>query len=325
VLKIAKENTLRKLVDELDHRADVTIRGWDPESFLPAEYASIRALPVNMLANNYCPTSRDVYLKQVRNINAPPNWDSYCGRAVHKLFQLLASSAESYIRRDLQLRKFDLQKYVRTQGSRLIQKVTSDMTQVTTNIPQVRRPSQSQIDTFVEGLHKIVRMEAETAGALIDYTLSTNLDTRLAAEFSRIFPFQSREINLNAPPLGFSLGAKPDFLLGDIIGDIKTGQLKEFHKLTLAAYALAYEYHESRPMNFGVLLSVNLPAKRNVPIYEKTEYMVVSDVYRKAFLEKRNEKFRIVRDQVDPGEPTTRDECRECPYFPKCRRWRVRT
>jgi CRISPR-associated protein Csa1 len=126
------------------------------------------------------------------------------------------------------------------------------------------------------------------------------------------------------PVLGFSPGAKPDFIFGDLVGEIKTGEFKEFHKLSLAAYALAYEYHENRPMNFGVLLSVNLSKRRNVPVYEKTECFVISDAYRRAFLEKRNEKFEIVRDRRDPGESPGRGHRVECPYFPKCTRWKVR-
>jgi len=238
------------------------------------------------------------------------------------LFQSLASATDAYVRRGHSLTDFDLQKYVRSRGLSIVADTNHYVDGEVSRLPQSKQPSAGQRASLVRGLKSIVRLEAETAGSLLDYAISTNIDVRLDSEFSRLFPFQSREINLNAQPLGFSRGAKPDFLFANIVGDIKTGELKEFHKLTLAAYALAYEYHERQPMNFGVLLNVGFSKKRNVPIYEKTECVVVSDVLRKAFLEKRNEKFRIIRDRADPGDSADRDSCSDCPYYPGCRRVR---
>jgi CRISPR-associated protein Csa1 len=317
-LKDVKENVLRKLQDELDYFRNVSIRGWNIDQVkLPAELSG-KTLPVNLLASGYCPTNRDVYLKEVLDLPQRPTWPSYKGRLIHKLLLEIARSTEGYIGRTNIIRKVDLLRYIRRQGSRIVKNLTSNIRNDTRQMSL--KPTSRQKKHFIKGLLKIVRMESEIASCLLDYLIATNLDVNLPSEFSRVFPFHMREISLNAMPLGFSPGAKPDFIYKNlVVGEIKTGEVKEFHKLTIAAYALAYEYDEGFPINFGAILNVDFTGKRTVPIYKGTELFVVSDKYRLAFLNKRNKKFEIVVKKEDPGKPANKKECSlECPYYVDC-------
>ena len=156
---------------------------------------------------------------------------------------------------------------------------------------------------------------------LVDYAISTHVDINLDSEFSRVFPFQ-QEISLNATPLGLTPSIKPDLVYGRgenvIIGEIKTGEPKEFHKIGVAAYALAYEYDEEVPVNFGFVLNIGFSRNRNVPIYKRTEAFVISGKYRKAFLELRDQKLNIVKNKIEPERVTDQNICNICPYVTCC-------
>jgi CRISPR-associated protein Csa1 len=319
-LKDIKENTIKKLQRELGDPSRISIRGEEMDKVkLPSELSG-RLLPVHLLANKYCPTNRDIFLKVVRNVPQPSTWSSYQGRVVHELCFKIAESIRGYIVKRNIIQKINLLRYIQQCGRKAINELTSDIDQEIAEM--ANKPSNTEKEEFLRNLSKLVRMESEIASTFVDYTIATNVDVHVDSEFQRIFPFQ-REISLNATPLGLSKGVKPDFVYsrGDnvVVGDIKTGGVKEFHKLVLAAYALAYEYEERVPVNFGVILNINFSNKRNVPIFKETEAIVISDKYRQAFLKLRDEKFEIVKTRKDPGLAPDESECADCPYFSYCR------
>jgi CRISPR-associated protein Csa1 len=320
VLRDVKENMIEKLKSELGDPSRITIRGRKlDEVKLPSELSG-RLLPVNLLANKFCPTNRDIFLNVVANIPGSPTWSSYKGRVIHKLCFKLAERAKGYILRRNIIQKIDILRYTRRIGRNLIRQLTSDMDREITRM--TNRPSRTEKDNFLKDLLKLVRMESEIASTFADYIIATNFDVQLSSEFNRMFSFQG-EISLNATPLGFSRGARPDFVYSrgnsTIVGDIKTGDVKPFHKLVVAAYALAYEYDTGVPINFGAILNIKFSNRRNVPIYKDTEIMVISDKYRQAFLALRDEKFEIVVNGVDPGLAPDESACTKCPYYSYCR------
>lgn len=319
-LKDIKENIIDKLKSELGDPSRISIRGRKlDEVKLPSELSG-RLFPVYLLANKYCPTNRDIFFKIVKRIPEPTTWSSYQGRVIHKLCFKLNESIRAYILKRNIIRKTNILEYMKRSGPNFIRELTSDIDKEIARM--ANKPSNTEKDNFIRNLFKLVRMESEIASTFVDYVISTNFDVELDSEFYRMFPFQ-REISLNATPLGFSRGVKPDFFYSRgntiIVGDIKTGDVKDFHKLVVAAYALAYEYDEGVPINFGAILNIKFSDKRNVPIYRDTEIMVVSDKYRQAFLELRDEKFEIVASGKDPGEAPDESVCTECPYLSHCR------
>lgn len=318
-LKDIKEGTIGKMQSELGDPNRISTRGEKIDEVKVPSELSGGVFPVNLLANKYCPTNRDFFLKVVKRISQPLTWPSYQGRIIHKLCFKMFQSVESYVLRENIIQKANLLKYVQQKGQRFIRELTSDIDRKISGMP--KKPSKTMKDNFLTNLSKLVRMESETVSTFIDYTIATNFDVEVASEFRRLFPFQ-REISLNATPLGFSLGVKPDFIYSRggsiVIGDIKTGEIRDFHKLVLASYALAYEYHERVPVNFGTILNINLSNERNVPIYKCTETVVISDKYRQAFLKLRDEKFNIAVSREDPGPSPNKDVCTECPYISHC-------
>ena len=319
-LKDIKENMIEKLKSELGDPSGISIRGEKLDEVKLPSGLSGRLLPVNLLANKYCPTNRDIFLKVVRNIPGSPTWPSYQGRVIHELCFKLTECARGHILRRNIIQRINLLRYIQRNGRNFIREMTSDIDREIAKM--ANRPSDTEKDNFLKNLFKLVRMESEIAGTFVDYVIATNFDVQLDSEFYRMFPIQ-REISLNATPLGFSRGVKPDFVYSRgntiIVGDIKTGDVKDFHKLVVAAYALAYEYDEGVPINFGTILNIKFSNRRNVPIYKDTEIMVISDKYRQAFLELRDEKFEVAVSGADPGLAPEESVCTDCPYFSYCR------
>ena len=319
-LKDAKERIIDKLKNELGGSDRIKVRGFRiDEVKIPSELSG-PLLPVNLLANKYCPTNRDIFLKIVKNVNPKPTWPSYQGKIIHELCFRILERVQRYVSRSNIIRKINLFRYTLRSGNKIVKEITSDIDEQIKNM--IKKPSNREKRGFINNLYKLVRMESEIVSTFIDYIIATNVDVRLDSEFHRIFPFQC-EISLNATPLGLSRGVKPDFIYSPgntlVIGDIKTGQIKDFHKLTLAAYALAYEYHENVPVDFGVILNINFSNRRNVPIYKNTECIIISDKYRQAFLELRDEKFSIITEGKEPDFPSDENICVNCPYYWFCR------
>jgi len=319
ILKDIKENLCRKLQRRRRDVESISARGWNiDEVKIPSELSGI-LLPVNLLAYRYCSTNRDVFLNRVRGIRQSPTWSSYQGRVIHEVLLKIMKSVRNYVSRPNVIRKMDLLKYARTRGRKLINKATQNIDQEIETFNT--KPNTAQKEQFLKNLLKLVRMESEVMSTLVDYAIATNIDINLDSEFSRMFPFK-QEISLNATPLGLAPSIKPDFVYtpGEhmIIGEIKTGEAKEFHKIGVAAYAMAYEYEEEIPVNFGIILNVCFSRNRNVPIYRDSEAFVISEKYRKAFLELRDEKLNIKKIKIEPKKPTDQSLCNSCPYVNNC-------
>ena len=117
------------------------------------------------------------------------------------------------------------------------------------------------------------------------------------------FPFIPKP-KLIAPDLGFSEGAEPDFIYANrVICDVKTGQWRKSFFLTLAAYALAYENENKKPMNLGVVINPVLQSNRNVPLYRNLEIIIIDDRYRKIVKTLRDKKFELMKNAKDPSKP----------------------
>jgi len=320
-LRDIDEKIIEKLQDNLKSIRDILIRGYKQKVgtvkiILPSELFGT-TLPVNLLANKYCPTNRDIWLEKVKEKESEKTWPRHKGNIIHKLYFDLFDKAKGYIIKNNIIEKINLQKKLEESGSSFIKGIKENLD---SNVRQLTDlPSQAEKQNFINLLGKIVKFESKIAGCLIDYLIATSPDINLGSEFDKLFPFLREKI-IRAPLLGFSeRGVKPDFIYKEsIIGDIKTGKFEEFHKLTAAAYALGYEHHYRQDMNFGVILNVNHLNSRNVPIYEDTKFFVITDEYRKAFLELRNRKFEIIKKRKRPRKPKKEKCNKECPFYKVC-------
>jgi CRISPR/Cas system-associated exonuclease Cas4 (RecB family) len=284
----------------------ITLRGSDAKTWIDSELGGVQ-LPVNAIAYALCPTDRDIYLEVVRGETRPPTWDRYKGRVVDEIYKSIHEACEKYIS-SCQARNCDLYAYLISQQDGLIDQAKRKYNTALDGIEQ--KPEETEIEEFDKALHKIVR--------LLDFEIARLESANPGKVFNDIFDFNT-DFALTAKHQGFTIPATPDFIFRNtIIGDIKSGEWHDFFIYTLVAYALAYEEHTGRPMNYGVILHVELPPSRLVPTYYHTSIEQLSDHYRKRFLLIRDRKLQVIKGGIDPGRPDDVTNCGGCGFHQTC-------
>ncbi len=304
-----------KKIDKLDNLAnsEITVRGYDIEKVgVPADLRRKELyLPVNMIVGDYCPNDRYLYLKKHKpELRPEPTWEVFKGRVVDELYSDLFKELSSYIEKSnsatLQIRE-ELENF---KAARI--KKTQELFEKEKN-KLMNTPTEVEFKSFLTGLSKIIRYEIQLCSAIMDFRVSTKKDINIKAEFSLLFPFIPKP-KLKAPELGFSEGAEPDFIYRNrVICDVKTGQWRDSFLLTLAAYALAYENENKKPMNLGVIINPVLQSNRNVPLYH-AEIIIIEDRYRKIVKTLRDQKLEFMKNAKDPDKPKDEANCVSCGF-----------
>lgn len=112
-----------------------------------------------------------------------------------------------------------------------------------------------------------------------------------------------------------------EHLAADAIGfpdltvlDLKFGPREPFHRLTTTGYALVLESLYERPVDVGCIVYARFVGGR---VVVERDFHVIGDELRQMFVEERDEKARLVAEEIDPGLPAA---CpRTCPYLRTCR------
>jgi CRISPR-associated protein Csa1 len=118
------------------------------------------------------------------------------------------------------------------------------------------------------------------------------------------------EHNISFPEMGFSGDMTPDFVYPQFsaVGELKTGVQSLSHRIAVTGYALAYEKQHNQDVNFGVLLYLDVQDFK-APLY-KIDAFTISDVYRRLFVEYRNDKFAYAKKEIEKlqknGQSNTR-------------------
>jgi CRISPR-associated protein Csa1 len=83
-----------------------------------------------------------------------------------------------------------------------------------------------------------------------------------------------------------------------ILNIIFNDHKRDFHPLTLAGYALVLEAVYEFPVDVGVTVYASLEDNH---LHIEREFAVIGDELRMEFIEVRDEKQRMVADELDPG------------------------
>jgi len=136
-------------------------------------------------------------------------------------------------------------------------------------------------------------------------------DKLLAAQ---VIPFVLEQ-KLDGTFLGLSPNLSSDaFVFSEpMIMDLKFGPRESFHRLTTTGYALVMKAIFEYPINVGCIVYGEF---KNGRLHIQKDFHIINDELRQWFIEERDEKMRMVYDEIDPGKP---DHCPEtCPYFAFC-------
>lgn len=304
-----------KRIDSLDKQADseITIRGYDLDKVgVPPELRRKEwFLPVNEIVSDYCPTDRYLYLTKIAKEKAEPTWESFKGRVIDELYPDLLKALSIHVDHSdlatLQIREA-LESFKKTRLEEVQKSYEKEKKKL------MNPPTGTEFTDFLKGVSKIIRYEIQLCSAIMDFRVSVKKDIRLESEFALLFPFVSKP-KLLAPELGFSEGQEPDFIYANrVVCDVKTGKWRDFFLLTLAAYALAFENENKKPMNLGAIVNPVIDNDRNAPLYLNSEIVIIGDEYRKIVKTLRDKKLEFMKNARDPSKPKNDGLCTSCGF-----------
>lgn len=123
------------------------------------------------------------------------------------------------------------------------------------------------------------------------------------------------DYRLDGRLLGLSANLSADLLmLGEVLpAVVKFGPRREFHRLAVTGYAMAAESVWECPVNMGCVIYVSTGKGR---VLVARDLFVIGDELRQEFIEARDERMRLVEEEIDPGLPA---ECySRCQFYGRC-------
>ncbi len=279
------------------------LRGWhwyEP----PLEPPFAIKIPIYEVAGKYCPTSRDLYLKKVENVEIVPGRAMIAGGIYHSVITQMFSEAKKLIYTcgpsDLDGIKEGLQLLL------------SDMTPAN---EQMESLSKEDYDYIAQNVKKLREFQYPRLVARISDTISKQPFIQADALAAMAIPIVC-EYKLDGTFLGLSgfLSCDAVFAGGPIIFDAKFGQKQDFHKLSATGYALVMESLFEFPVDVGCTVYVDM--RGNTPLITR-DLFAIDDELRQWFIDERDDKMQIIYDEFDPG---VAEDCpRYCSYMAFCR------
>ena len=265
-------------------------------------------LPVSEIANRYCETMRDIYLRHVRGIKPKPTPKMAEGLLYHRVMHLAVEEAKKAL--------YGLEII---EGAALYEHLASKTRRVddlaATTLSQTgAQPGIDEYNRILARARALWRYQALALAAAVDRERSRFPHASLDSVASRAIP-QVAEYRVDGSRLGLSRQLSIDvFMPSYAVVDYKTGSEREFHRLALAGYALALESEMNVDVDAGVIVYIsfddnNLPSVK--PVYHE-----INNEAREEFLELRDAALRIVDMGRDPGPPPS---CyKYCPFREVC-------
>ncbi|MEZ0394287.1 MAG: type I-A CRISPR-associated protein Cas4/Csa1 [Desulfurococcaceae archaeon] len=260
---------------------DEELRGWnwDRPPLKPRAYYE---LGVSEIASKYCGTRRDVWLRRVAGARGEATELLARGKAVHEAIALAYREVARWSA--LGTEPWDI--YERARGS---------------------------------WKRAIGGLDAGTA-ALVErvykYTLLSLVGEMVNEEVvhgERQPPLAVSEVKVDGSSLGLSSSLSVDLLEGGVIVDFKYGAPRDFHKLSVAGYALALEAEYEVPYDFGVLVYVT---EWNGRLKAHARPIYVNSYLRRWFVDERD---AIIDMLVEGREPPRDAQCNPaCPFRRVC-------
>lgn len=252
------------------------------------------------VVNRYCPTARDLYLRRVQRVMVRPNEPMLQGMALHavvaKFIQmarrlLYVHGVSAWGEAMAPLREASLEALVR-------------MRLDTTTVPEDLLAEAQLIWNYM-----LAQLEARTQDALAAQPFLD--DDGL---IQTVLPF-AVEQRLDGSLLGLSRRLFCDALrsVETVVLDLKFGERRDFHRLATTGYALVLESLHEYPVNVGCIVYARFSG---LQLVLERDYHLIDEELRQWFVEARDERMRMLFDEVDPGLP---EQCyRLCPYLRVC-------
>lgn len=276
------------------------LRGWNwHQPPLEAVYGAMLAL--YEVAGGYCPTGRDVYLRRVLKIKERPNLAMVQGIILHGTVADILVTAKRAIYHH---------------GVANYRAICRGIQDYAPSLPE----------PLMEGLGEEERSETANKVAIVS-------DFEKARVLARVQEILTKHphigvdslVNLAVPVvveqrldgvfLGLRGGLSTDAFIfyEPMIFDLKFGEPRDFHRLATTGYALVMEALYEFPVNLGCIVYGEFRGDR---LIVRRDIHIISDELRQWFIEVRDEKARLVAEEIDPG--VARECYAACPYYHVC-------
>ncbi|MDW8074096.1 MAG: type I-A CRISPR-associated protein Cas4/Csa1 [Nitrososphaerota archaeon] len=296
---------LRSMLYEVGISND--FRGW---SFAKPPVKPMRdtLLSVSELASRYCPTMRDIFLKKVLKMQAPQSFKMFRGVAYHLVISAVVIESKRVL---YSLRPVSGSKFYECLVERIPSLVDRVMGEALKRFSKV---SDDEFKIVHQGVKKIAEFLLIEVAHSINQSLSRFPHIDIDSLVSEAIP-PITEMKVDGSLVGLSRELSVDiFSPANAVIDVKTGEVRSFHRLTAAGYAIAIEADKGIPVDMGITVYLSVD-NSEVPRFTH-DVFIVGDELRREFLELRDEAQLLVERGSDPGLPSACPSY--CPYYSFC-------
>ena len=270
------------------------LRGWRWES-APLAPLYEAALDVTEVADQRCATGRDLYLRRVLGADGHPDDAALLERALQEAVATLVVLAKRAVYEHGPLAA----ERVRTVPPPVESPAAGDRSAaagLTAAVQLVWGFERRRIAARLEAT--LARQPRIGADALVAAALPVTVGRRLDGRYLGL----AAEVAVDAvgfpEPVAFAL---------------RYGAPQPWHRLAPTGHALVLEALHETPVNLGAVVYVTL-ADGQVGIAR--DLFVIDDELRQSFIDARDERARLVEEEIDPGLPAVCPE--SCPMFLRC-------
>lgn len=260
-------------------------------------------LGVYEVAGRYCATGRDVYLRRVRGLRGEPNPAMIAGGFYHAVLVEVLTRAK---------------RLLYAHGVEGFRAALAALGEPALAGPTGRWRGSLPPDEWAEVERRgrlLWEFETSRVSARVQEVLARHPHINEDALVALAVPVVVEQ-RLDGTFLGLSPNLSADAVtVGEpLVMDVKFGEPRDFHRLATTGYALVIEAIHEYPVNLGCIVYADFQGDRWVV---RRDFHIIDDELRHWFLEDRDEKMRLVFEEIDPGLP---EECPgDCPYFRVCR------
>lgn len=282
------------------------LRGWNwPQP--PVEPVYPVRLAMHEVAGRYCPTGRDIYLRRVHGLKAEPTGAMILGSLFHAVVaSVLLETKRLIYRHGIEAYKAVLEGLDAMGESPLLPAAARQ------HLDRLPSEERAGAETRARVLRdfELARVTSRIQDILVRQPY-VGTDSLAALAVPIVL-----EQKLDGSLLGLAsqLSVDAHSSLDMMILDTKFGQRRDFHRLTTTGYAMVCEAVHEYPVNIGCVVYGRFSGDR---LTVEKDFHIIDDELRQAFLEERDQKSRLVYEEMDPGRG---EDCPAwCSYRGDCR------
>jgi len=262
------------------------LRGWNwDKPPLSPIYDSVK-LGVADIANNYCPSNRDLYLRRVMGIKTPANRPMLEGGLLHDMLcrMIIAIKRVIYVHGVNCLKQ--LNTLDRNDFFNVLDKANGILSTEDIGVIKVKMQVlwEYEFHSIFNRMQNVLAVQPHIGpDALVALELPVTVEQKLNGSFLGLSAHLSADAFVFSEPM---------------VVDIKFGQKEKFHKLSVTGYALVMESLYEYPINAGCIVYPSFAGDR---LTIERDFCFIDDELRQWFIEERDERMRMVHEEIDPG------------------------